>query len=114
MEFGAMVLCVVADGQNAMARNGAGFPKHFQKLPEGPSVEPSSLATEEKLAVPQTNGGKVADALTRRMMIHNGILDLRRNPHAAARSLLLEVHFVQSPQVHRSVRHQFSKFFLCF
>src|SRR5580704_5811248 len=45
------------------------------------------------------------------MMIHNGILRLRRNPHAASRSLLLKVDFVQGPQVHRIVCHQFSEFF---
>src|SRR5580658_4771427 len=65
---------------------------------------------EEKLAVPQTHGSKVTDALARRMMVHNRILGFRRNPPAAARSLLLKVHFVQSPQVHRTVRHQFAEF----
>src|ERR1700704_2957445 len=88
--------------------------RNFQELPESLSVEPSGLAAEEKLAVPQTHGGKVADALTRRMMIHDGILGLRRNPHAATRSLLLKVHFVQGPKVHRIVRHQLVQFFLCF
>jgi hypothetical protein len=58
MELGAMVLRVVADGQNAAAGNGADFPKPFQELPEGLSVESSDLATEQKLAVPQTHGGK--------------------------------------------------------
>src|ERR1700693_2871906 len=45
------------------------------------------------------------------MMVHNGILGLRRNPHAAARSLPLKVAFVQSPQVHPIVRHQLPEFF---
>src|SRR6476619_3405900 len=45
------------------------------------------------------------------MMIHDGILGLRRNPHAASRSLLLKVDFVQGPQVHSIVGHQFSEFF---
>src|ERR1700730_10219262 len=114
MEFGAVILCVVADGQNAAAGDGANFPEHFQELPEGLSIESSDLAAEEKHAVPQTHGGKVTHALARRMMVHDGILGLRRNPHAAARSLLLKVHFVHSPQVHRTVRHQFAEFFLCF
>ena len=51
MEFGAMLLSVVADGQNAVARNGAGFLKHFQKLPEGLPVEPARFPAEEKLAI---------------------------------------------------------------
>jgi hypothetical protein len=114
MEFGAMVLGVVTDGHHPAAARGAGLPEYFQKLSEGLSVEPSGLTAEEKLAVPQTHGGKVADALARRMMIHSGIFGLWRNPHAASRSLLLKVDFVQNPQIHGIVRHQFSEFFLCF
>jgi hypothetical protein len=57
----------------------------------------TSLLLREEIqfgSFPQTHGGKIAHALPRRMMIHRGILGLRRNPHAAARSLLLKVHFV--------------------
>ena len=97
MKFGAMVLCVVADCHDAAARNGADFAEHFQELPEGLSIESSGFAPKEKLAVPQTHGGKIADALACWMMLHNWIFEFRRNPHAAARSLLLKVHFVQCP-----------------
>jgi hypothetical protein len=50
VEFGAMILCVVADGQNAVAGNRADFSKHLQELPEGFSVEPSSLAVDGDFA----------------------------------------------------------------
>src|SRR5882724_4508365 len=91
-----MVLGIVADGQDTAVRFGTGFPKDFQELPEGLSVESPGFAAVQKLAVPQTYGGKVADALARRVMIDDRVADLRRNPHATARSLLLEVNFVQS------------------
>src|ERR1700689_3092455 len=97
MEFGAMVLCVVADRHDAAASNGADFAEHFQELPEGLPVESSGFAPKEKLAVPQTHGGKIADTLACRMMVHDGVFQFWRNPHAAARSLLLKVHFVQRP-----------------
>ena len=74
MEFGSMVLCVVADGHNAAAGNGTGFPKPFREFPEGLSVESSGLATKHKLTIPQAHGGKIAHALPRRMMIHGGSL----------------------------------------
>ncbi len=77
MEFGAMILCVVADGHNPPPTDSAGLLKHFQKLPKGFFVEPSGLTAEDKLAIPQTYGGEVADALARRMMIHDGVLGLR-------------------------------------
>jgi hypothetical protein len=33
MEFGAIILCVVADGQNAAAGDGADFPETFLETP---------------------------------------------------------------------------------
>src|SRR5580700_11352620 len=65
-----------------------------------------------ELAVPQTHGGKIADALARRMMVHDGVLRLGRNPHAATRPLLLKVNFVQCPEVHSGIAHQLAEFFL--
>ena len=108
-----MILCVVADGQNALASNSTDFLESFEEFPEGLAVECFDLAAKYKSAVPQSHCGEIADALSRRMMLHDRVLDLRRNPHAAARSLLLKVHFVQSPEVHRIVGHQLAEFFLC-
>ena len=83
MQSGAMILGIVANGDNAATGLDASFAKHFQELPESFSVESSGFTTEQKLAVPQPHGGKVADALARRMVIDDGVSGLRRNPHAA-------------------------------
>src|SRR5260370_2468734 len=107
MEFGAMILCVVADGQNTLASNSTDFPKRFEELPEGLTVEGLGFAAKYKSAVPQSHRGEIADALSRRMMIHDRVLDLRRNPHPPARSLLLKCTSSHSPPHHRSVRHHF-------
>jgi hypothetical protein len=55
------------------------------------------LTPEKKLTVAQSDGRKVSDALPRGVMIKERVLGFRWHPHAAARSLLLKVHFVQSP-----------------
>ena len=103
MEFGAVILRVVAYGQYATAGNSARFAEHFQELPEGLSVESPRLAAKQKRAVPQADCGEVADAFPGRMMVHNRVSRFRRYPHAATGSLLLKVHFVQRPEVDRIV-----------
>ena len=100
-----MILRVVADHEHAAAGDDAGFLKQFEKRPEGLSVESSGLTPEYKLTVSQADGGEVADALSCRVMLDDGILGFRRDPHAATRPLLLEMHFVQRPQIHRAVFH---------
>jgi len=42
MEFGGMILRVVADSQNAAAGNGTGFPKHFNSQKVSPLNLPVS------------------------------------------------------------------------
>ena len=98
-----MIRRVVTDGEYATAQ--AGFSEHFEELPEGLSVESAGLAPKQKLAVPQTDSGEVADAFPSRMMIHDRISGFRWNPHAATRSVLVKVHFVQRPEVHGIVAH---------
>src|SRR5665811_549964 len=41
----------------------------------------------------------------------NGILGFRRNPHLAAGTMLLEMHFVRGPEIHGLVLHQRLEFF---
>jgi hypothetical protein len=48
---------------------------------------------------------------SRGVMKHDGVFVLRRNPHPAARSLLLEVNFIESPEVYRLVSHVSWEFF---
>src|SRR5207247_9957848 len=55
---------------------------HLEKLPDGLSVESSGLAAEQNFAVAQAHGSEIADALSRWMMIHHGILGLQRDLHA--------------------------------
>ena len=47
------------------------------------------------------------------MMQQHGVLGFRWYPHATTRAVLLEVHFVRSPEVDRGILHQPLEFFLC-
>jgi hypothetical protein len=105
MEFGAMILRIVTDGEYATAGHSAGLAEHLEELPEGLSIESPGLAAKQKLAIPQTDCGEVADAFPGRMMVYDGISGFRWNPHAATGSLLLKVHFIQCPEVYRIVPH---------
>jgi hypothetical protein len=47
MEFGAMILRVVTDGEYATSGNSAGLAEHFEELPEGLSVKSPGLAANK-------------------------------------------------------------------
>ena len=68
---------------------------------------------EEELAVAKPNSTKVAYAAASGMMQQNRIFGLRRNPHLAARPMLLKMHLVGRPQLHVRICHQGLEFFLC-
>ncbi len=100
----SMVVCrIVGNHHHPSIRAGADRPKVFQELPAGESVELARLTPEEKFAVAQADRPEVADALAGGMMKQNGILDLGRDPHPAARAVLLKMHFVHSPEINREV-----------
>ncbi len=63
--------------------------------------------------VPQPHRGKVSDAMSRGGVQQDRVFGLWRNPHLAPRTMLLEVHFVGGPEIHRLVCHQRLEFFLC-
>jgi hypothetical protein len=46
-------------------------------------------------------------------MEQDRVLGLRRNPHLAARTMLLKMHLVGCPQVHLRICHQCLEFLLC-
>src|SRR5215472_8562384 len=105
MQFGAVVLRVVANGQHAAAGDRAGLSKKFEEFPEALPIESSGLAAKYERAISQSNCGEVSNAFARRVMVHHRVFDLWRHPHTTPRALLLEMHFVQSPKVDSIVVH---------
>jgi hypothetical protein len=113
MEPGSVVWGVVADQDHAAPGLGRGFAEVSQEFPERFPVKPFCLAAEEESAVTKANRSKVPHTLSRGMMKHHRVLIFWRDPHAAPRSLLLEMDFIHRPQVHTFVFQVSSKFFLC-
>ena len=60
----------------------------------------------------QADGAKAGDGLAGRRMPQDGVLDFGRYPHAAARTVLLEVTFIQTPQFDVGTASQTTEFFL--
>src|SRR6266571_8219009 len=77
------------------------------------AVESIGLPSTDKFPVAQSNGSKISDTLACRMMQHNRVGNLWRNPHSASRSTLLKVNFVGSPQIDAGIAAQALEFFLC-
>lgn len=98
-----MVSGIVGDHHNAPSRSGGGRPQRLEKLPAGNGIELIRLAPKEEPSVPQANGAKIADTVPARMVMQDRVLNFRRNPHPAARTMLLEVHFVHGPKIHRRI-----------
>src|SRR5438132_14071391 len=66
----------------------------------------------DKLPGAQVDGPKAGDRLAGRRMQQDRVLVLRRHPHATARTMLLEVTFVQAPQFKVGLSSQTAEFFL--
>src|SRR5882757_5989372 len=65
-----------------------------------------------ELAGDQTDGAETGHGLSGRGVLQDGILDFRRYPHATARTVLLEVTFIQTPQFDVGTASQATEFFL--
>jgi hypothetical protein len=76
-------------------------------------MEDAGFQTEHKAPIPQAHCPKIAHTLAGGGVQQDGVLDFWRDPHAAARAMLLKVHLVGSPKIDAVVPHQGLEFFLC-
>jgi hypothetical protein len=60
---------------------------------------------KDQLVIAKSNDAKIAYAAAGGMMKQHRVLGLRRNPHPAARTMLLKMHLVDGPQVHGRICH---------
>lgn len=111
VEISVMILGVVYNNNSASAALGTDMAEILQKPMKAQSVKPLCLPTEDKLAVTQTDRSKVADAATCWVVRQYRVGFLGRHPHAAARSVLLEMYFIGSPKVDPYITRQPSEFF---
>ena len=83
----------------------------LQKALEGGGVENRAHHANE-LTSSQADGPKAGDGLAGRRMLQDGVLDFGRYPHATARTVLLEMTFIQTPQFDVGTASQATEFFL--
>jgi len=98
-----VVFGVVGNDHHPASRARAAGVKVFQELPAGHGVELACLTPEEEFAVAHPDGPEVAHALAGRMMEQHWVLGFPWDPHAAARAVLLKVHFVHGPEINRGI-----------
>jgi hypothetical protein len=75
---------------------------------EGLGIEHFAHHAHE-LSGAQADGAKAGHRLAGRRMLQDGVLDLRRHLHAASRTVLLEVTFLQAPQFNVGASGQAAK-----
>ena len=83
----------------------------LEKALEGGGVEDRAHHANE-LTSAQADGAEAGDGLAGRRMLQDRVLDFGRYPHAAARAMLLEVTFIQTPQFDVGTTSQATEFFL--
>jgi len=111
MQTGVVIASIVDDHDNLSARGlGDSFNPSIE-APAGAGVEHPVRRRHDQFAILQAHGPKVTDAFTSWGVKTDGILDLRRNPHAASGAMLLEVHFIHRPQVNFRISCQNPEFF---
>src|SRR5437879_6117778 len=66
----------------------------------------------DELTAIEAHRAEAGDRFARGRVQDNRVLDLGRHPHPSAGSVLLEVAFVQAPQIHVSATGQSAQFFL--
>jgi hypothetical protein len=103
MKTGRVIAGVVRDQHHLRVRTLAAAPQALQKGPEADGIESVFFAAMEKTTIPQRNGTEVADALARGLRKQDWVTGLRRYPHPATRTVLLEMHLVENSKVHRLI-----------
>ena len=112
VERGVVIFGVIDDDHHAPTRSGADASQMAQECPAGLGIEVTGRWKRAQLAVTQSNGAEVADAFSRRRMDADRIPNFRRNPHPTPAAVLLEMNFIQRPQIDGGVGRQQQEFFL--
>jgi len=108
-----VIRSIVGNDHNPSPAPTTGGAELLEKLKEARPIEFAGLQAEHKTPIPQAHGPEISHTLAGRGMEQDGVLDFWRDPHAAARAMLLKVHFVGRPKIHAAILHQVLEFFLC-
>lgn len=97
MHLGMMISGIISNYHYSAARFSAFQTEVSQEAQERLGIKTCLLSLEDEFTIAQPHRPKVADAAMGRMMQDYRVPSLWRHPHAAARTMLLETDFVQSP-----------------
>ena len=103
---------VVGDDHDPTTAAASTPAQRAQKAPTGLSVETTLGFGDDQAPVANPHRTEVTDAFARGGMAANRVANLRRDPHAAAAAVLLEVHLIQCPQIDSAVASEALEFFL--
>src|SRR5882724_5715702 len=112
MEHGVMVPGIVNDDDHTSARPSTDDAQMAEKPPTSLRIEVTRWRQRAQFAISQSYRPEITDAFSGRSVNAYRILNLRRDPHAAATAVLVEVDFIQRPQIHLGIGGQQVEFFL--
>lgn len=90
----------VVDNENGSTPRSRGDPSQLlQEGKERVSIELALFSAEDEFAIPKPHSSEVAYTLPGRVVQQDRVLLLGGNPHLTARTMLLEMNFVLSPDL---------------
>jgi hypothetical protein len=111
VQFGVVIFGVVANYHHAPPGASTALPERGQKIPCSHSIKAAGFATEEEPAIAQADGSKITNAFARGRVQENWVGHFWRHPKAPARAVLLEMNFIDRPQVNAGIGGQGVEFF---
>ena len=111
MQLGMMIAGVVENQNHAFAGALTALEQLLQKLPIGLPVKLPTLLRISEFPILKPHSAEIAHTFARGMMRQDRVVVFRRNSHAAPRARLLEVHFVDGPQIKHQVACPLVNFF---
>lgn len=106
-----MIPGVVGDNDNLLARMATCLSQLLEKFEECFSIESGLFVAVYKFTVVKPDCSKITNASTGWLMVQNRVAVFWRYPHTTLGVILLEMNFVDCPQIHNRVGHHFPEFF---
>jgi hypothetical protein len=113
MYFRIVIPSIIRDNNDFVARLTTCFSQLFKEGEKRFSIKFIISTTINKFAVAKSNSVEILYALASWRMKQNRIAFFRCYPHTTARAMLLEMNFVDCPQIYAGFGHHVSEFFLC-
>jgi len=111
MEIGMVITGIVGDDDSFAASPSRDPFELPEKLPAGLAIKHALGLRHHQLPVGQAHCPEETDTLARGCVQAHRVLHLWGNPHAATRTMLLEMHFIHRPQIDCGVSGQCAEFF---